>query len=181
MSPSCSSLPVTTHATTNAWIERAVRTVHACTREAAARLSGSATADPAPHIADLEVILGRVRLSLAPLVHPLSPLRARRVRARQVIALLDECADQVRSLTAIATDPVASCDDRLAAACARVEAAVEALIASEEALTAPPPPPPSSTPGPSNRPSRICTAWSGHCSNSRRRCAARRVTPLIGA
>ncbi|MEL3949895.1 MULTISPECIES: FUSC family protein [Streptomyces] len=130
-------LPVTTHATTNAWIERAVRTVHACTREAAARLSGSATADPAPHIADLEVILGRVRLSLAPLVHPLSPLRARRVRARQVIALLDECADQVRSLTAIATDPVASCDDRLAAACARVEAAVEALIASEEALTAP--------------------------------------------
>lgn len=127
-------LPVTTHDTTNAWIERAVRTVHACTREAAARLSGSATADPTPHIAELEMTLARVRLSLAPLVHPLSPLRTRRTRAHQVIALLDECAGQVRGLTAIAADPEASYDDRLAAACARVEAAVAALIASEEAL-----------------------------------------------
>ncbi|MFD9076390.1 FUSC family protein [Streptomyces lasiicapitis] len=130
-------LPVTTHATTNAWIERAVRTVHACTRESAARLSGSAAADPAPHIADLEALLGRVRLSLAPLVHPLSPLRARRARAHQVIALLDECAQQARSLAAVAADPEASYDDRLAAACERVEAAVEALMASEEALAAP--------------------------------------------
>ncbi|CAM5489160.1 FUSC family protein OS=Streptomyces alboniger OX=132473 GN=CP975_04490 PE=4 SV=1 [Streptomyces alboniger] len=120
-------LPVTTHATTHAWIERALRCVHTCTAEAAARLAGSDTADPAPRVAELEQLLARVRLSLAPLVHPLSPLRARKERARQVIALLDACADEVRGLASIAADPEASHDDRLAAACWRVEAAVEAL------------------------------------------------------
>ncbi|MFF2962570.1 FUSC family protein [Streptomyces sp. NPDC057963] len=122
-------LPVTTHATTDAWIQRALRCVHTCTAEAAARLSGSPTADPAPRIAELEALLGRVRLSLAPLVHPLSPLRARRARARQVVALLDTCAREVRGLASVAADPEASHDARLAAACWRVEAAVEALTA----------------------------------------------------
>ncbi|MEU1151239.1 FUSC family protein [Streptomyces sp. NPDC005863] len=137
-------LPVTTHATTNAWIERALRCVHACTAEAAARLAGSETADPAPRVAELEQLLGKVRLSLAPLVHPGSPLRARKERARQVLALLDACAREVRGLASIAADPEASHDDRLAAACWRVEAAVEALTAPEaarrpaaDALTAP--------------------------------------------
>ncbi|WP_329171041.1 FUSC family protein [Streptomyces decoyicus] len=120
-------LPVTTHATTDAWIQRALRCVHHCTAEAAARLAGSATADPAPHVADLELLLGRVRLSLSPLVHPLSPLRARKARARQVLALLDACAREVRGLASIAADPEASHDARLTAACQRVEAAVEAL------------------------------------------------------
>ncbi|MFD4631746.1 FUSC family protein [Streptomyces sp. NPDC058284] len=120
-------LPITTHATTEAWIERALRCVHACTAEAAARLGGSASADPTPVIAELEALLGRVRLSLAPLVHPFSPLRARKGRALQVLALLDDCAREVRGLAAIADDPEASHDDRLAAACWRVEAAVEAL------------------------------------------------------
>ncbi|WP_393054727.1 FUSC family protein [Streptomyces sp. LN549] len=124
-------LPVTTHATTDAWIQRALRCVHACTEEAAARLSGSATADPAPRIAELEALLGRVRLSLAPLVHPLSPLRARRARAGHVLALLDDCAREVRGLASVAADPEASHDARLAAACWRVESAVEALTASE--------------------------------------------------
>lgn len=122
-------LPVTTHATTDAWIQRALRCVHACTEEAAARLSGSATADPAPRVAELEALLGRVRLSLAPLVHPLSPLRARRARAAHVIALLDGCAREVRGLASVAADPEASHDARLAAACWRVESAVEALTA----------------------------------------------------
>ncbi|APY89453.1 FUSC family protein [Streptomyces alfalfae] len=125
-------LPVTTHATTHAWIERALRCVHACTAEAAARLAGSGTADPAPRVAELEQLLGKVRLSLAPLVHPMSPLRARKERARQVIALLDACADEVRGLASIAADPEASHDDRLAAACWRVEAAVEALTGPAE-------------------------------------------------
>ncbi|MGW5737370.1 MULTISPECIES: FUSC family protein [Streptomyces] len=126
-------LPVTTHATTNAWIERALRCVHACTEEAAARLAGSRGADPAPRVAELEQLLGKVRFSLAPLVHPLSPLRARKRRARQVLALLDACAREVRGLASIAADPEASHDDRLAAACWRVEAAVEALTAPEAA------------------------------------------------
>jgi uncharacterized membrane protein YccC len=122
-------LPVTTHATTDAWVQRALRCVHACTSEATARLAGSPTADPAPRITELEALLGRVRLSLAPLVHPLSPLRARKVRARQVVALLDTCAREVRGLASAAADPEASQDARLAAACWRVEAAVEALTA----------------------------------------------------
>lgn len=120
-------LPVTTHATTDAWIQRALRCVHLCTAEAAARLAGSEAADPAAHVAALEPLLGRVRLSLAPLVHPLSPLRARKVRARQVLVLLDDCAREVRGLAAVAADPEASHDARLTAACRRVEAAVEAL------------------------------------------------------
>ncbi|GES27573.1 FUSC family protein [Streptomyces angustmyceticus] len=120
-------LPVTTHATTDAWIQRALRCVHHCTAEAAARLAGHPTADPAPHVAALEPLLGRVRLSLSPLVHPLSPLRARKARARQVLALLDDCAREVRGLASIAADPEASHDARLTAACQRVEAAVEAL------------------------------------------------------
>ncbi|MFF4665598.1 FUSC family protein [Streptomyces sp. NPDC001282] len=129
-------LPVTTHATTDAWIQRALRCVHACTAEAAARLAGSATADPAPRIAELEALLGRVRLSVAPLVHPLSPLRVRRARARQVLALLDACAREVRGLASVAADPEASHDARLTAACWRVEASVEALTAPDPARRA---------------------------------------------
>ncbi|MFI9627953.1 FUSC family protein [Streptomyces sp. NPDC052042] len=129
-------LPVTTHATTDAWIQRALRSVHACTAEAAARLAGSPTADPAPRVAELEALLGRVRMSLAPLVHPLSPLRARKARARQVLALLDACAREVRGLASVAADPEASHDARLAAACWRVEASVEALTAPDPARRA---------------------------------------------
>nr|WP_202501171.1 FUSC family protein [Streptomyces sp. SID5785] len=122
-------LPVTTHAVTDAWVERALRCVHACTAEAAARLAGDPDADPAPRVAELETLLGRVRLSLNPLVHPLSPMKARRGRARQVLALLDDCAREVRGLASVAADPEASHDARLAAACWRVEASVEALTA----------------------------------------------------
>ncbi|MEV5941215.1 FUSC family protein [Streptomyces sp. NPDC051994] len=124
-------LPVTTHATTDAWIQRALHCVHACTSEAAARLAGSAAADPARYVAELEMLLGRVRLSVAPLVHPFTPLRARKARARQVIELLDRCAREVRGLASVAADPDASHDARLAAACWRVEAAVQALTTPE--------------------------------------------------
>ncbi|PCG84635.1 hypothetical protein CIB93_18285 [Streptomyces sp. WZ.A104] len=120
-------LPVTTHAITDAWIQKALRCVHTCTAEAADRLAGSTVADPGPRIAELELLLGRVRLSLAPLVHPLNPLRARKARARKVLALLDDCAREVRGLALVAADPDASHDDRLTAACWRVQSAVEVL------------------------------------------------------
>nr|BFD86225.1 FUSC family protein [Streptomyces sp. Xyl84] len=120
-------LPVSTHAVTGAWIQHALRCVHACTAEAAARLAGAADADPAHRVAELEHLLGRVRLSVAPLVHPLNPMRGRKRRARRVLALLDDCAREVRGLVAVAADPEASHDARLAAACWRVEAAVQAL------------------------------------------------------
>ncbi|MFI1034036.1 FUSC family protein [Streptomyces sp. NPDC020951] len=144
-------LPVTTHSVTDAWVERALRCVHDCTAEAAARLAGSPTADPGRRLIELEQILARVRLSLAPLVHPLSPLRARGARARHVLALLDDCAREVRALASVAADPEASHDARLVAACRRVEAAVEALTAlpadggSHPAQTAAEPPRAAST------------------------------------
>ncbi|GAA3775904.1 FUSC family protein [Streptomyces coacervatus] len=124
-------LPVTTHTATDAWIQRALRCVHACTAEAAARLAGSADVDPAGRVAELEQLLGRVRLSVAPLVHPLNPMLGRKRRARQVLALLDDCARETRGLVAVAADPEASHDARLAAACWRVEAAVEALTGGD--------------------------------------------------
>ncbi|MFD9904218.1 FUSC family protein [Streptomyces sp. NPDC059063] len=130
-------LPVTTHATTDAWIQRALRCVHTCTDMATARLRGSAHADPAPHVAELEVLLGKVRMSLAPLLHPLNPLAARKARARQVLALLDDCAREVRGLASVTADVEASHDERLAAACWRVEAAVEALTTPGAALGSP--------------------------------------------
>jgi hypothetical protein len=120
-------LPVTTHAVTDGWIQRALRCVHACTAEAAARIAGDTDADPAPRVAELERLLGRVRLSVAPLTHPLNPLRTRKRRARRVLALLDDCAREIHGLVAVAADPVASHDARLPAACGRVAAAVEAL------------------------------------------------------
>ncbi|MEU6083054.1 FUSC family protein [Streptomyces sp. NPDC047108] len=122
-------LPVTTHASTGAWIGRALVCVHRCTEEAARRLAGDPDADPAARVAELELLLGRVRTSLGPLVHPLSPLKARKARALRVIELLDACARQVRGLAGTAADPEASRDQRLTAACRRVEAAVEALLA----------------------------------------------------
>ncbi|WP_299537158.1 FUSC family protein [uncultured Streptomyces sp.] len=140
-------LPVTTHSVTEAWVERALRCVHACTAEAAARLAGDADADPQRGVAELEGVLGRVRLSLAPLVHPLNPARARKRRARQVLALLDDCAREVRGLASVAADPDASHDARLAAACWRVEAAVEALTTPGAALGTEVPGSPAHTPG----------------------------------
>ncbi|MEU3957791.1 FUSC family protein, partial [Streptomyces achromogenes] len=93
-------------------------------------------------VAELEQLLGRVRLSVAPLVHPLNPMPARKARARRVLALLDDCAREVRGLVAVAADPEASHDARLAAACWRVETAVEALTAGRaEPLPHPAEPP----------------------------------------
>ncbi|MFB7513646.1 FUSC family protein [Streptomyces sp. NPDC056144] len=130
-------LPVTTHAATNAWIERAVTCVHTCTTAAARRLAGDPHADPAPHAAELELLLGRARLTLAPLVHPLSPLRARKARARRVLALLDDCAREIKGLAVVAGDPDASHDARLAAAAWRVESAVHALVPQVRPVTDP--------------------------------------------
>ena len=120
-------LPVTTHTVTDAWILRALHGVRACTAEAAARLAGSPHADPAPRAAELEQLLGRVRLSVAPLVHPLNPMLGRKRRARRILALLDDCAREIRGLVTVAADPEASHDTRLTIACRRVETAVEAL------------------------------------------------------
>lgn len=121
-------LPVTTHAATDAWIHRALQCVHRCAALAADRLAGEQDADPAPRVVELEQLLGRVRVSLAPLVHPLNPLRTRKKRAREVLVLLDDCARQVRGLADLAADTSAAHDERLAAASRRVETAIETLL-----------------------------------------------------
>lgn len=46
-------------------------------------------------------------MALAPLVHPLNPMRERKARARAILALLDDCAREVRGLAAVAADPEA--------------------------------------------------------------------------
>ncbi|MDQ0814800.1 hypothetical protein QFZ63_006514 [Streptomyces sp. B3I7] len=132
-------LPVTTHAVTDHRVRRAPHAVHACTAAASRRLAGDAAADPASCAAELEAALGRVRTALAPLVHPLSPLRARGERARTVLALLDSCVRETRGLADVAAHPDASHDARLTAACARVETAVEALVGAvpDRAVPAP--------------------------------------------
>ncbi|MFF7140508.1 FUSC family protein [Streptomyces nodosus] len=131
-------LPITTHAVTDQWVRRALHAVHGCTAVATRRLAGDTGADPALPVTELEALLGRVRLALAPLVHPLNPLRVRKERARRVLALLDECALRTRGLAAVAADQDASHDARLTAACRRVETALEALLGAvpERALTA---------------------------------------------
>ncbi len=120
-------LPVRTHTTNDTWIQRALLCVQAATSASVRRLAGDAAADPTPHAAELEALLGRVRLALAPLVHPLNPFKARKERARRVLVLLDEAAREVRGLVDVAADPDAGHDARLAAACWRVEASVDAL------------------------------------------------------
>ncbi|GHG48980.1 FUSC family protein [Streptomyces griseocarneus] len=125
-------LPVTTHAATDAWIRRSLLALRHCTATSARRLAGDDAADPAPHVAELEILLAKVRVSLAPLLHPLSPLRARRARAAMVMTHLDDCVRQVRGLAEVAADPDASHDARLTAACRRVETALLALAAPDE-------------------------------------------------
>lgn len=132
-------LPVTTHAANDAWIQRALHCVRASTAATLDRLMRRPGRRSGPARRRARTAAGPRAHGPRPLVHPLSPLRARKARARQVLALLDDCAREVRGLVAVAADPQASHDARLAAACWRVQAAVEALTAPHGAaeLTAP--------------------------------------------
>ncbi|MGW0707456.1 FUSC family protein [Streptomyces sp. NPDC002643] len=134
-------LPVTTHATNDAWIQRALRCVHAAATATAARLEGDPEADPTPHAAELEALYGRARVALAPLLHPLNPFRARKERARRAIGALGDCVEEVRALvtattaaaatSALADSAAGTREASLVAACRRVKAAVDALTVGE--------------------------------------------------
>ncbi len=109
---------------------------------APARSGHAPGADPSRRVAELEQLLGRVRLSVAPLVHPLDPVLGRKRRVGQVLALLDDCARQIRGLVAVVAAPEASHDACLAAACRRVQTTVEPLTgdgAEQHPTTATPP------------------------------------------
>lgn len=127
-------LPVTTHAATDAWIRRALEAVRDFTAQAARHLEGGPGENLGRRAAELDLVLGRVRTSVAPLVHPISPLRARRARAHRVLALLDACAAQVRGLAEVVAHPRDGHDERLLAACHRVEDAVRRLVEWDERL-----------------------------------------------
>lgn len=74
-------LPNTTNMVTDAWIHRTLQAVHA------------------GRTAELEALLPRVRQAVAPLIHPLNPLRERKARAHQALTLLDTCAREIRTST----------------------------------------------------------------------------------
>ncbi|WP_165986489.1 FUSC family protein [Streptomyces sp. YIM 98790] len=143
-------LPVTTHAATVDWIHRTLECVRECAVQAGRRAAGDPAADPARPAAELAPLLARARMALAPLLHPLNPLRARQARARRIMALLDECAVRVRALadelaapgSEAGTEAGTARNVGVVAACARVETAVMALLASAE------PPPPAAEPDP---------------------------------
>jgi hypothetical protein len=125
--------PVTTHAATDAWIRHVLRAVRGFTAAATGHLAGApgTAADLTTRAAELDELLDRARGALAPLVHPLNPLRARRDRARAVLAVLDDCALRVRELARWAADPAAGRDTRLREAGERIEAAIARLVAGE--------------------------------------------------
>jgi len=58
---------VTTHAATDAWIRRALHAVRDFTAQAARHLEGGPGEDLARRAAELDLVLGRVRASVAPL------------------------------------------------------------------------------------------------------------------
>ncbi|MEC3998387.1 FUSC family protein [Actinacidiphila sp. DG2A-62] len=122
-----------------------------------------AAADLAGRAAELDAVLGRVRISLGPLLHPLNPHRARRARALRVLALLDDCAREARGLARTAADPRAGHDARLLAACRRVEHAVLRLLDPDSAPAAPRQDTASaSAPGPRTASAASAPAPSGH-------------------
>ncbi|QNP68967.1 FUSC family protein [Streptomyces roseirectus] len=81
-------LPITTDKVTDAWIGHTVQVLEAWERDP--------KANPAARAAELETLLPRVRLAVAPLLHPLNPMRDRKQRAHEVLATLDERVAQVR-------------------------------------------------------------------------------------
>jgi len=89
-------LPITTNRVTDEWIGRALHVAQAWVRETT---NADEHADPAARAAELESLLPRVRMAVAPLLHPLNPMRARKQRARHVLTTLDECARDIRKLT----------------------------------------------------------------------------------
>ncbi|HEY8986614.1 MAG TPA: FUSC family protein [Streptomyces sp.] len=89
-------LPITTNRVTDEWIARALHVAQAWVRETT---NADEHADPAARAAELETLLPRVRMAVAPLLHPLNPMRARKQRARHVLTTLDECARDIRRLT----------------------------------------------------------------------------------
>ncbi|WSI35152.1 FUSC family protein [Streptomyces sp. NBC_01341] len=66
------------------------------------QLSGGPAADLLGKARDLDTALDELRASTTPLTYPITPLRGRRQTVRYLVALLETCAYQARSLAATA-------------------------------------------------------------------------------
>jgi hypothetical protein len=125
-------LPVRTDERT----DQQLRTVLIRLREAAGaamdRLSGERGADLLDLARELDTALDDFRRSTHPLTHPITPLRVRKRTARYLVALLETCAYQTRSLAAIAelmpTSRRIAADPRLAGAGRRIRDNLDVLV-----------------------------------------------------
>ncbi|MFJ4328093.1 FUSC family protein [Streptomyces tricolor] len=126
-------LPVHTDRRTNDLLETVLDRLADVTRGAVDQLSGGAGGDLVEQARALDQALADLRAATQPLIHPITPLRARRDTARYVVALLETCAYHGRSLAATAellpTHPSIAADPRLRGACGRIVHNIEAIAA----------------------------------------------------
>ncbi|MET8116555.1 FUSC family protein [Streptomyces prasinus] len=133
-------LPVRTDRRTNELLGTVLERLTEVTEAAVDQLSGGPVVDLLDRARELDKALGELRAATKPLTHPVTPLRGRRDTARYVVALLETCAYQARSLAATAellpTHPSIAADPRLRGAAARTVrniATIAARVAGEDA------------------------------------------------
>ncbi|MET9835397.1 FUSC family protein [Streptomyces sp. NPDC006385] len=126
-------LPVRTDRRTDELLATVLERLGDVTRSAVEQLSGGPPVDLLDQARDLDQALADLRAATQPLIHPVTPLRARRETARYVVALLETCAYHARSLAATAellpTHPAIAADPRLRRAAGRIAHNIEAIAA----------------------------------------------------
>ncbi|MGA5895722.1 FUSC family protein [Streptomyces venetus] len=126
-------LPVRTDRRTNELLGTVLERLVAVTEAAVGQLSGGPADELLDKARDLDQALADLRAATQPLIHPVTPLRARRHTARYVVALLETCAYHARTLAATAellpTHPSIAADPRLRGAAARTVRNIEAIAA----------------------------------------------------
>ncbi|MGR6974789.1 FUSC family protein [Streptomyces cynarae] len=126
-------LPVATDRRTNELLATVLERLADVTDAAVDQLSGSPGAGLLDKARDLDEALGDLRAATQPLIHPITPLRARRNTAQYVVAVLETCAYHARSLAAtaelLATHPSIAADPRLRRACDRITDNIAAISA----------------------------------------------------
>lgn len=129
-------LPVHTDRRTDELLATVLRRLGEVTGAAVDQLSGGPAIDLLDKARDLDKALDDLRSSTQPLTHPITPLRSRRQTARYLVALLETCAYQARSLAATAEllpySKTIAADPRLRGAGRRIAHNIEVLVARVE-------------------------------------------------
>ncbi|QRP45138.1 FUSC family protein [Amycolatopsis sp. FDAARGOS 1241] len=124
-------LPVRTRDRTDQQLRTVLGRLRSALAASVARLSGSAEGDDHGDVVAsaraLDSALDTLRLSVQPLLVPVTPLRSRRRTARAVLGLLETAAFHVRSLAA--TADLVPAEARLAAEATRIDHNLDALAA----------------------------------------------------